>query len=91
MFGDVVGRWRENIRYTLNQVYFDESIAIRVQERLEVLSRYIEGHSHSADHQQVPLTNKIVADELVEFDKIRGDYKAAKKTWKESKSTATFK
>lgn len=91
LFGDVVGRWRENIRYTLNQVYFDESIAIRVQERLEVLSRYIEGHSHSADHQQVPLTSKIVADELAEFDKIRGEYKTAKKTWEKSKSTATFK
>jgi len=90
LFGDVIGRWRENIRYTLNQVYFDETIALRVQERIEVLSRYIEGHSHSPDHQQVPLTSKIVADELAEFDNIRGNYKAAKKNWEKAKSTATF-
>jgi hypothetical protein len=90
LFGDVVGRWRENIKYTLDQVYYDESIAARVQERLETLSRYIEGHSHSQEYQQVPITTDIMRDEITEFEKLKADYKAARKTWEKSKAAIEF-
>lgn len=90
LFYNVVKRWRENISYTLDDVYFDEKIALRVQERLEALSRYIDAHSHSAEHQQVPLTPKLVTEELTLFETIKGDYNAARKTWENAKPKAAF-
>ncbi|MFW5333252.1 hypothetical protein [Hydrogenophaga sp. ZJX-1] len=56
LFNNVVRRWRENITFTLNQVYFDEVIAERIHDRMAALSRYIDAHSHSEDFREVPLT-----------------------------------
>lgn len=87
LFGDVVGRWRENIKYTLSDVYFDEEIASRVQEHLEFLSGYIDAHSHTAESQQNPLVPKILQDELEMFANIRKDYNARRKEWEKKKKS----
>ncbi|MFA5939003.1 MAG: AAA family ATPase [Sinimarinibacterium sp.] len=90
LFGNVVRRWRENIMFTLDQVYFDEKIALRVHERMATLSRFIDAHSHTPDHQQVPLTTTVVTTELADFDRIKVDYSAAKKVWDKAKPATTF-
>ena len=87
LFRDVIGRWRENIKYTLSQVYFDEDIANRVQERMEFLSRYIDAHSHTAEFSEVPLTTEILEDEIKLFSKIRKDYTERRNKWEHSKPT----
>ena len=93
LFHNVVRRWRENITFVLDQVFFDEGIAKRVQERIEKLSRYIDGHSHSPDFHEGPLTIELVVDELAQFDRIKGDYKAARNAWEKAKpkAVAVFK
>jgi energy-coupling factor transporter ATP-binding protein EcfA2 len=90
LFGDVVGRWRENIKYKLNEVYYDESIANRVQVRLEGLSRFIEAHSHSQEYRQVPLTTDIMRDEISEFERLKAEYKAARKVWVKARGGSEF-
>jgi len=90
LFNNVIKRWRENIMFTLDQVFFDEGVAARVQERMEFLSRHIDAHSHSADFHQVPLTIDIVENELAQFDRIKTDYKAARNAWEKAKPKAIF-
>ena len=91
LFGNVVRRWRENITFTLDQVYFDECIATRVHARMVMLSRYIDAHSHSPDFHDVPLTIDVVVDELAKMDGIKADYNAARKVWEKAKpQAATF-
>jgi len=90
LFGDVVGRWRENIKFILDKVYFDEKIALRVHERMVALSRYIDAHSHTPDYQEIPLTTTLVEKELADFNQIKSDYNAAKKNWEKSKPVAKF-
>ncbi|CAJ4469905.1 SMC domain-containing protein [Burkholderia pseudomallei] len=85
LFNNVVRRWRENITFTLDQVFFDESIAARVHERMAALSRYIDAHSHSQDFHEVPLTPDLVANELLQFESIKSDYSKARKVWEKAK------
>ena len=88
LFNNVVRRWRENITFTLNQVYFDEAIAGRIHDRMAALSRYIDAHSHSEDFHEVPLTIDLVKSELTHFDTIKSDYKKARMEWKKAKTNA---
>jgi hypothetical protein len=91
LFGNVVRRWRENITFTLNQVYFDERIATQVHARMVMLSRYIDAHSHSPDFHELPLTIDFVVDELAQMDRIKADYNTARKEWEKTKpKAATF-
>lgn len=88
LFNNVVRRWRENITFTLNQVYFDEAIAGRIHDRMAALSRYIDAHSHSEDFHEVPLTTDLVKSELAHFDAIKSDYKKARTKWEQTKPSA---
>jgi energy-coupling factor transporter ATP-binding protein EcfA2 len=90
LFNDVVGRWRENIKYVLKGVYIDESIVARVDERMEQLSRHIDAHSHSAEIMQNPLTVDFVVEQLKAYECIFADYRKSKKKWEEEKSRKTF-
>ncbi|NYT60772.1 AAA family ATPase [Alcaligenaceae bacterium] len=81
LFNNVVRRWRENIMYTLDKVFFDDDIALRIHERMVMLSRYIDGHSHSEGFHEIPLTYETVASELSLFDGIKSDYGKARKKW----------
>ena len=89
LFNNVVRRWRENITFTLNQVYFDEAIAARIHDRMAVLSRYIDAHSHSQVFHEVPLTTDLIKSELAHFDAIKSDYKKARTAWEKAKPNAT--
>lgn len=88
LFNNVVRRWRENIPYTVNKVYFDEAIAARIHDRMVALSRYIDAHSHSEDFHEVPLTIDFVKSELASFDAIKSDYKKARTEWEKTKPSA---
>ncbi len=85
LFNDVIGRWRENIKYIISDVYVDPDIAKRVDERMGYLSKYIEGHSHTAQSHEVPLTPELLEGEIKAFAKIKDDYNAARKNWEKSK------
>lgn len=89
LFNNVVRRWRENITFTLNQVYFDDAIAARIHDRMAALSRYIDAHSHSQDFHEVPLTTDLIKSELDHFDAIKSDYKKARTAWEKAKPNAT--
>lgn len=88
LFNNVVRRWRENITFTLNQVFFDEAIALRVHDRMAALSRYIDAHSHSEEFHEVPLTLEVVTSELAQFDSIKLDYNKTRKEWEKAKPKA---
>lgn len=88
LFNNVVRRWRENIPYTVNQVYFDEAIAARIHDRMAALSRYIDAHSHSEDFHEMPLTIAFVKSELAYFDAIKSDYKKARTEWEKTRPKA---
>lgn len=88
LFNNVVRRWRENIAFTLDKVFFDEGIAARVHNRMVVLSRYIDAHSHSLDFHEVPLTLEVLISELAQFDSIKSDYSKALKEREKAKSNA---
>ena len=88
LFNNVVRRWRENITFTLDQVFFDEGIAARVHDRMAALSRHIDAHSHSPDFHEVPLTLEVVTSELAQFDGIKSDYSKARKEWEKTRPKA---
>ena len=88
LFNNVVRRWRENIAFTLDKVFFDETIASRVHDRMVTLSRYIDAHSHSPDFHEVPLTLDVLVKELAQFDSIKADYRKAHKEWVNAKPKA---
>jgi len=88
LFNDVVARWRENLKYTLSDVFFDEDIAKRVQERMEFLSRYIDAHSHSPEYKEVPLTPEILENEIKAFAGIRKDYLEKRGEWEKKRASA---
>lgn len=90
LFNNVVRRWRENITFTLNQVYFDENIAKRVHDRMGALSRYIDAHSHSNEYQETPLTVEFIMLECATFDSIKSDYGKLRKEWEQSKPKSGF-
>lgn len=86
LFNNVIRRWRENIQFTLDQVYFDEDIAGRIHARMTFLSRFIDAHSHSPDFHEVPLTVELVSAEVSQFETIKADYRKARKAWDASKA-----
>lgn len=88
LFNNVVRRWRENIAFTLDEVFFDEGIATRVHSRMVALSRYIDAHSHSPDFHEVPLTLEVLISELAQFDSIKSDYSKARKEWEKGQPNA---
>lgn len=88
LFNNVVRRWRENIVFTLDKVFFDEEIAARVHDRMVILSRYIDAHSHSLDFHEVPLTPEVLVSELAQFDRIKLDYTKARNAWEKTKPKA---
>jgi len=88
LLNNVVRRWRENIAFTLDKVFFDEGIAARVHNRMVALSRYIDAHSHSPDFHEVPLTPEVLSSELAQFDSIKSDYSRAQKEWEKAKPKA---
>ncbi|MEO7343658.1 MAG: AAA family ATPase, partial [Methylotenera sp.] len=90
LFNNVVRRWRENITFTLNQVYFDENIAKRVHDRMGALSRYIDAHSHSNEYHEAPLTVEFIMLECATFDSIKSDYGKSRKAWEQSKPKSVF-
>lgn len=90
LFNDVVGRWRENLKYTLKELYVDEKIVARLDERLAFLSRYIDAHSHSPDYQQVPLSLELVSKEIDAYHEIDKDFNEGKKAWTAQQGTASF-
>lgn len=88
LFNNVVRRWRENIAFTLDKVFFDEGIAARVHSRMVTLSRFIDAHSHSPDFHEVPLTVEVLISELAQFDSIKSDYSKARNEWEKAKPKA---
>lgn len=88
LFNNVVRRWRENIAFTLDKVFFDEEIAARVHDRMVMLSRYIDAHSHSLDFHEIPLTPEVLVRELAQFDSIKSDYTKARNAWEKTKPKA---
>jgi energy-coupling factor transporter ATP-binding protein EcfA2 len=87
MFGDVVARWRENIRATaLPQIYYRQAVNDSVAERYEYLSRYEQGHSHSLEYHEVPLDCTVLESEIREFDKITHEYKKNADKFRKEKS-----
>lgn len=88
LFNNVVRRWRENIAFTLDKVFFDEGVAARVHNRMVALSRYIDAHSHSPDYHEVPLTLEVLVSELAQFNGIKSDYSKAYKEWEKAKPKA---
>lgn len=88
LFNNVVRRWRENIAFTLDKVFFHEGIAVRVHDRMVALSRYIDAHSHSPDFHELPLTLEVLTSELAQFDGIKSDYSKAYKEWEKAKPKA---
>lgn len=90
LFNDIVGRWRENIKYTLKGLYVDEGIVAQLDERLAVLSRYIEAHSHSPDYQQVPLTPGLISNEIDAYHEIDKTFKKGKEAWMAQHGAVSF-
>jgi AAA domain len=88
LFNNVVRRWRENIVFTLDKVFFHEGIATRVHDRMVALSRYIDAHSHSPDFHELPLTLEVLISELSQFDGIKSEYSKAYKEWEKAKPKA---
>jgi ABC-type multidrug transport system ATPase subunit len=90
LFGDVVRRWRENIKFTLKEVYIDETIVGQLDEHMGILSRYIDAHSHSAEYHETPLTIDLLISEIKEYKDIVSKYNAAKKQWRKNKGETIF-
>lgn len=90
LFADVVRRWRENILFKLNQVYIPDNIGAEVDERMSMLSRYIDAHSHSEGFHELPLTTDRLSFELAQYKDIVMRYKAAKKAWDGAKTKTVF-
>lgn len=86
LFSDVIGRWRENIKYIISRVYVDPDIAQRVDQRMALLSKYIEGHSHTPQSQEVPLTPQLLEEEIRAFAKIKDDYNASRNIWEKGRT-----
>jgi DNA-binding NarL/FixJ family response regulator len=91
LFGDVVNRWREQVKFTLiSDVYVPDDIVAKVELRMATLSRYIDGHSHSDEYHEVPLTTALLQSEIDQYRLLVRDYSAAKKAWGASKGKTVF-
>jgi len=90
LFADVVRRWRENIQFTLKNVYIDEAIVPQIDEHMAILSRYIDAHSHSDQYHENPLTINLLESEIQAYETIIKKYKDAKKIWEDKKGKTVF-
>lgn len=90
LFSDVVRRWRENIRFTVSDVFLPDHIGSTLDERMGLLSRYIDAHSHSPAYHEVPLTVDLLAREIEALRETIRIFKKEKKEWKETKQKSTF-
>lgn len=90
LFADVVRRWRENIKFTLKDVYIDEEIVPEIDEHMAILSRYIDAHSHSDAYHENPLTINLLKSEIQTYETILKKYKDAKKIWGDKKGKTVF-
>jgi ABC-type cobalamin/Fe3+-siderophores transport system ATPase subunit len=90
LFSDVVRRWRENIKFTVADVFIPDQIGRTLDERMGLLSRYIDAHSHSPAYHEVPLTVDVLAREIEALRETVRIFKKDKKQWKETKDKSKF-
>lgn len=80
MFGDVMRRFDERISIDrLKDAILEPSIVETVVEKVGLLSRYIEGHSHSDAFAAVKPTVETLRTEIAEFDALRPRLKELRK------------
>lgn len=90
LFANVVRRWREKITFNLKDVYFPDQIGEQVDERMGMLSRFIDAHSHSDVFHDTPLTVDFLESELQLYRTLTSNYSKDKKVWGKSKVKAEF-
>ena len=80
MFGGVVNRWVEQVKWMdLNKVFFDPETVQVVKARLDDLSRHIGAHSHSEGFQEAPPTAAELERGIAAFKKTDQEYTTKKK------------
>lgn len=80
LFGDVVRRFEERISIDrLKEAILDSDVVEAVIEKVGLLSRYIEGHSHSDAYLPVKPTVETLKAEIADFDGLKGKVKELKK------------
>jgi hypothetical protein len=90
LFSDVVRRWRENILFKIKSVYIPAKIGEEIDSRMGMLSRYIDGHSHSETYHELPLMVATLTSEIQQHKAIVSSYKTAKKEWDKNRTKAIF-
>ncbi len=87
LFNDVVVRWREHIKATaLSRIYYNEEIIKDVVENYELLSRYINAHSHSSQFSEKLLTCDLLGEKIIIFEKINSRYNKEYEKFRKEKS-----
>jgi len=87
LFGDVIARWRENIRATaVSSIYYDQKTNQEVVNRYEKLSRYEQGHSHSPEFHEKPLACDVLEEELEAFANLCKSYNQAANKFRDGRS-----
>ena len=81
LLGGVVERFQERTRIDLlGDVLLDKGIFNQVKEKHALLSRYMEGHSHSDAFASKKPSPETLKHEIDEFNALRSQIKAAKKS-----------
>ena len=90
VFKDVVGRFEERISFgRLKDVCIDQYLLDQIVDRMEFLSRYIEGHSHSDLYAGTKPTPAMLFAEIETFEEIRRRQKSLKRDERARASTIT--
>lgn len=80
LFSEVVMRFDERVSFgRLKDIVWDTSIANKVIDKCELLSKYIEGHLHSDNFIAAKPTCKLLIREIDDFDALRKKLKDLKK------------
>jgi len=80
MFNDVVARFEERLSFgRLKDVRVDLTLVEEIIRRMETLSRYIEGHSHSDAFASAKPSPGTLLEEIRAFESIRVAQKELKK------------
>lgn len=80
LFNQVVTRFDERISFgRLTEIVWDKEIVEAVNEKCELLSRFIEGHLHSDAFSSKKPTPKKLFEEIIEFEKLKKKLKDLKK------------
>lgn len=80
LFNGVVERFEERISFgRLKDIIWDNSIVKEVIKKCEILSRYIEGHSHSDIYADKKPTPELLKNEIEEFKRIKKKLKDLQK------------